>query len=174
MCSCLRRAHKSLLSPTCSSCLCGHSGRKARFQSARCALGGSEYVTKALEETAQKVAQFCENVTALEHPQMGFILLRQCCGTCRVVHLLRALQTDKTSELAEAVNKHDGFGARHAQGSMSGSCSNSNDSAAETCGLWADKSEQHRAIGIFYRKMDLPRQRQPTCPFPSHVLCGHQ
>ena len=28
-----------------------------------------------------------------------------CCGTCRVVHLLRALQTDKTSALAEAVDK---------------------------------------------------------------------
>ena len=53
-------------------------------------LGGSSYVKKVLEETAENVAHFCEQVVDLDHPQMGFILLRQCCGTCRVVHLLRA------------------------------------------------------------------------------------
>ena len=31
-------------------------------------MGGSLYVKKALEETAEKVAQFCEQVAALDHP----------------------------------------------------------------------------------------------------------
>ena len=68
-------------------------------------MGGSGYVKKALEETAEKATHFCEQVTSLEHPQMGFILLRQCCGTCRVVHLLRAMDTKDSSALAEAVDK---------------------------------------------------------------------
>ena len=68
-------------------------------------MGGSLYVKKALEETAETVAQFCDQVAALDHPQMGFILLRQCCGTCRVVHLLRALDTKESSALVEAVDK---------------------------------------------------------------------
>ena len=51
------------------------------------------------------MAQFCEKVAALDHPQMGFILLRQCCGTCRVVHLMRAMDTKETNALAEAVDK---------------------------------------------------------------------
>ena len=48
--------------------------------------------------------KYCEKAAALDHPQMGFILLRQCCGTCRVVHLLRAMDTTATSALAEAVD----------------------------------------------------------------------
>ena len=36
---------------------------------------------------------------------MGFILLRQCCGTFRVVHLLRALDTRDSKTLAKAVDK---------------------------------------------------------------------
>ena len=67
-------------------------------------LGGSLYVKKALAETAGKVADFCEKAAALDHPQMGFILLRQCCGTSRVVHLLRAMDTKDSSALAEAVD----------------------------------------------------------------------
>ena len=44
-------------------------------------MGSSVYVQKALEETTGKIQQFCERLVDLEHPQMGFILLRQCCGT---------------------------------------------------------------------------------------------
>ena len=68
-------------------------------------MGGSAYVKKALEETAVKVDHFCEKVASLEHLQMGFILLRHCCGTCRVVHLLRAMDTKESSALAKAVDK---------------------------------------------------------------------
>ena len=67
--------------------------------------GGTLYVQKILAETAGKVAEYCDKAAALDHPQMGFILLRQCCGTCRVVHLLRAMDTAATSALAEAVDK---------------------------------------------------------------------
>ena len=54
---------------------------------------------------AENVAHLCEQVVDLDHPQMGFILLRQCCGTCRVVHLLRALDTKESNTLVEAVDK---------------------------------------------------------------------
>ena len=49
--------------------------------------------------------EFCEQIINLDHPQMGFILLRKCCGTCRVVNLLRAMDTSDTSRLVEAVDK---------------------------------------------------------------------
>ena len=68
-------------------------------------MGGRAYVQKALEDTTAKMEEFCEQVVNLDHPQMGFILLRQCCGTCRVVHLLRAMDTNHTSRLVEAVDK---------------------------------------------------------------------
>ena len=61
-------------------------------------------VQKALEETTGKVERFCEQLVDLEHPQMGFILLRQCCGTCRVIHLLRAMDNKHTARLVEAVD----------------------------------------------------------------------
>ena len=67
-------------------------------------MGGSVYVKKALEETAAKVEQFCEQLINLDNPQIGFILLRQCCGTCRVVHLMRAMDTNDTARLVEAVD----------------------------------------------------------------------
>ena len=67
-------------------------------------MGGSAYVKKALEEISEKVEQFCDQLITLDHPQMGFVLLRQCCGTCRVVHLLRAMDTKETAQLAEAVD----------------------------------------------------------------------
>ena len=66
---------------------------------------GRAYVKKALEGTSGKVEQFCEQLVDLYHPQMGFILLWQCCGTCRVVHLLRAMDTNETTCLVEAVDK---------------------------------------------------------------------
>ena len=68
-------------------------------------LGGSAYVQRALEETTAKVEQFCGRLVDLDHPQMGFIVLRQCCGTCRVVHLLRAIDTKDTTRLVETVDK---------------------------------------------------------------------
>ena len=51
------------------------------------------------------MAHFCEQVVELEHQQMGFILLRQCCGSCRVVRLLRALDTKESHTLVEAVDR---------------------------------------------------------------------
>ena len=68
-------------------------------------MGGDGYVKKALEETTGKVEQFCGQLVDLDHPQIGFILLRQCCGTCRVVHLLRAMDTKHTARLVEAVDQ---------------------------------------------------------------------
>ena len=68
-------------------------------------MGGSTYVRKALEETTAKVEHFCEQLVDLDHPQMGFLLLRQCCGACRVVHLLRAMDTNDTARLVEVVDK---------------------------------------------------------------------
>ena len=68
-------------------------------------MGVHAYVKQALEETAAKVEHFWEQLVKLEHPQIGFILLRQCCGTCRVVHLLRSMDTDNTAPLVEAVEK---------------------------------------------------------------------
>ena len=58
-------------------------------------MGGSVYVKKALGETTAKVEQFCEQLISLDHPQIGFILLRQCCGTCRVVHLIEREDTHR-------------------------------------------------------------------------------
>ena len=68
-------------------------------------MGGRAYVKKALEGTSGKVEQFCEQLVDLDHPQMGFILLWQCCGTCRVVHLLRAMDANKTTCSVEAVDE---------------------------------------------------------------------
>ena len=67
-------------------------------------MGGSVYVQKALEETPGKVQRFCEQPVDQGHPQLGFILMRQCCGTCRVVHLLRAMDNNDTARLVEAVD----------------------------------------------------------------------
>ena len=67
-------------------------------------MGGSHYVKEALAETTGKVEHFCKQLVDLEHPQMGFILLRQCCGTCRVVHLLRAMDPNDTAQMVEAVD----------------------------------------------------------------------
>ena len=68
-------------------------------------MGGKQYVRKTLEETAHKVAQFCEGMVKLEHLQMGFILLRLCCGMCRVVHILRAKGGNGVDELIDSVDK---------------------------------------------------------------------
>ena len=77
------------------------------FKVLRVPMGGCLCVKKALEETAEKVAQFSQPVAALDHPQTGFIIffLQQCCGTCRVVHLLRALDTEESSALVETDGK---------------------------------------------------------------------
>ena len=67
-------------------------------------MGGSHYVKEALAETTGKVEHFCKQLVDLEHPKMGFILLRQRCGTCRVVHLLRAMDPNDTAQMVEAVD----------------------------------------------------------------------
>ena len=77
----------------------------ASFKMLGVPMGGSVYVKKALEETTAKVEQFCEQLINLDNPQIGFILLRQCCGTCRVVHLMRAMDTNDTARLVEAVDQ---------------------------------------------------------------------
>ena len=45
-------------------------------------LGGSLYVKKVLEETAGKVARFCEHVVHLIHPQTGFNLVVERAAWC--------------------------------------------------------------------------------------------
>ena len=67
-------------------------------------MGGVDFVKQALQETAVKVKDCCDAVEQLDHPQMSFILLRQCNGTCRVVHLLRASTPAVSLELASIVD----------------------------------------------------------------------
>ena len=63
--------------------------------------GGDNYVRCILNETASKVNIFCDRVEEPEHPQIGVLLLRSCCGTCRVV---RGSNHQVMSDLAQAVD----------------------------------------------------------------------
>ena len=62
-------------------------------------MGGAEFVETELARTVYDVRHFCERTLLLEHPQAALLLLRMCCGTCKVLHLLKVLPPDLADNL---------------------------------------------------------------------------
>ena len=56
------------------SCYVNITDEKQGFKVLGVPMGGKKFVKKALEETARKVAQFCEEVIKMEHPQMDELI----------------------------------------------------------------------------------------------------
>ena len=56
------------------SCYVNNTDEKQGFKVLGVPMGGKKFVKKALEETARKVAQFCEEVIKMEHPQMDELI----------------------------------------------------------------------------------------------------
>ena len=63
----------------------------SRFKVLGIPMGGAEFIETELARTVDDVRKFCERTLLLEHPQAALLLLRMCCGTCKVLHLLKIL-----------------------------------------------------------------------------------
>ena len=69
-------------------------------------MGHPTYVLNELAKATHLVQEFCDRLIGLEHPQAAQLLLRFCCGACRVTLLLRTLLRDTMAETAAQIDHH--------------------------------------------------------------------
>ena len=68
-------------------------------------MDGAQFVADELAHTVEQVSQFCARILQLEHPQAALLILRMCCGTCRVIHLLKILPAEMAETLSLDVDE---------------------------------------------------------------------
>ena len=68
-------------------------------------MGGAEFIANELAHTLEDVRNFCARTLLLEHPQAALLLLRMCCGTCKVLHLLKILPPELAENISTDVDE---------------------------------------------------------------------